>query len=129
MNPQTDRELLELAARASGFRGPEHKFCWTENEYPRCSGTHGALWNYVGFMDSAVLWNPLTDDGDALRLAVELRLVIDTDYNNGAAVGSAYLSMDEFHEHDCPSRFGADRAAAARRAITRAAAEVAKAGG
>lgn len=72
----TDRELLELAAKASGFGGPEHKFCWTESEYPRGSDQHGALWNYIGHMDTAVLWNPLTDDGDRYRLAKKLDIRI-----------------------------------------------------
>ena len=58
----TDRELLELAAKAIGmdieFFGDENGFdCVTdEQEY----------------------WNPLTDDGDALRLAVKLGLFGDT---------------------------------------------------
>lgn len=32
--------------------------------------------------DAPLEFSPLTDDGDALRLAVKLRLVIDTDYND-----------------------------------------------
>ena len=73
----TDKELLELAAKAAGFGAAKTgRTCWTESEYPRNSGKHGALWNYVGYMDTAELWNPLTDDGDALRLAVKLGLQI-----------------------------------------------------
>lgn len=73
----TDRELLELAAKAYGFGASDTGgTCWTESEYPRGSGLHGALWNYVGHMDTAELWNPLTDDGDAMRLAVELGIDI-----------------------------------------------------
>jgi len=53
----TDRELLELAAKAAGM--PTH--------------TDG-----VGFvMAHHPSWNPLTDDGDALRLAVKLGLQVD----------------------------------------------------
>ena len=136
MNHQTDRELLELAARASGFGGPEHKFCWTENEYPRCSGTHGALWNYVGFMDSAVLWNPLTDDGDALRLVVKLGLSVEPypiyqPEKHSVSVKQRRQSdtMREANPTQVIELYGGDPYAAARRAITRAAAEVAKAGG
>ena len=44
----TDRELLELAAKAAGIRTTEG------NDY----------------------WNPLEDDGDAFRLAVKLGLKI-----------------------------------------------------
>lgn len=73
----TDLEMLELAAKAFGFGDPNTgSTCWTESEYPRKSGKNGALWNYVGNMDSAELWNPLTDDGDAFRLAAHLRIAI-----------------------------------------------------
>jgi hypothetical protein len=74
----SDRDLLELAAKAAGFGAPDTGgTCWTESEYPRGSGLHGALWNYVGYMDTAQLWNPLTDDGDLLRLARQLGISID----------------------------------------------------
>ena len=72
----TDREMLELAAKAYGFGDPEGNFIWTESEYPRGSKTNGALWNYMGWCDTAQLWNPLTDDGDALRLAVKLHMQV-----------------------------------------------------
>jgi len=60
VNAQTDRELLKLAARAAGM--------------PMCSewdaATDGVL---IGSGKGDLsLWNPLTDDGDALRLAVKL---------------------------------------------------------
>ena len=103
---KTDRELLELAAKASG----ELTASWYGND---------------AYFDGVLSrWNPLNDDGDALRLAVKLRLVIDTDYNDGAAVGSAFLDMDCCYEPDNPMRFGADRSAATRRAITLAAAAI-----
>jgi hypothetical protein len=101
---KTDRELLELAARADGYREAGINKAYTD----------GLLGN----------WNPLESDGDALRLAVKLRLVIDTDYNDGAAVGSAFLDMDCCYEPDNPMRFGADRNSATRRAIVRAAAAI-----
>lgn len=72
----TDRELLELAAKAYGFGDQEGNFIWTESEYPRGSKTNGALWNYMGWCDTAQLWNPLTEDGDALRLAVKLHMQV-----------------------------------------------------
>lgn len=109
-----DRELLELAAKAAGFGGPEHKFCWTESEYPRGSGKHGALWNYIGHMDTAVLWNPLTDDGDALRLAVKLRLLGLSSITSGEQWRIDYFAH------------GNDEVATTRRAIVRAAAEIGK---
>jgi hypothetical protein len=56
-------------------------------------------------------WNPLTDDGDALRLAVKLDLIV--------TIGAA---------RDCDGRLSLDNSddpyAATRRAIVRAAAEI-----
>jgi len=60
-SPDTDRTLLELAARAAGI-----KLAWSsmDGQSPRNE-------------DGWFVWNPLTDDGDALRLAVNLRLNIE----------------------------------------------------
>jgi hypothetical protein len=55
----TDRELLELAAKAAGYELEP-----TTEGYPLYIAMYG-------------LWNPLEDDGDALRLAVKLQLTID----------------------------------------------------
>lgn len=55
----TDRELLELAAKAAGYlvqASPSGNFLISEPNR------------------SMRLWTPLTDDGDALRLAVKLGL-------------------------------------------------------
>ena len=54
---KTDRELLELAARAAGYQYMPANGCIVVDGIP---GT----------------WNPLTDDGDALRLAVKLKIDI-----------------------------------------------------
>lgn len=100
---KTDKELLELAARAASYNVKAHEdgtlYCDC-----RCAGYWG-------------VWNPLTDDGDALRLAVALRLLIDTDYNDCVAAGCCQL--DEVLEP-----IGNDRLAATRRAIVRAAAAI-----
>lgn len=61
----TDRELLELAAKAAGI---ELKG-WT-----RISGDEDAVIGYDAY--SVETWNPLTDDGDALRLSNKLRINI-----------------------------------------------------
>lgn len=50
-----DRELLELAAKAAGVELKYDTFGQSENAE--------RVYNY---------WNPLTDDGDALRLAVKI---------------------------------------------------------
>lgn len=65
-HPTTEqRELLELAAKAAGL--------------PLCdefdASTAGLL---IGRGNGDLqVWNPLTDDGDALRLAVKLGLKVD----------------------------------------------------
>ena len=66
----TDRELLELAAKAAGYGE-----VWSLADYPDVI--------YVGpryKRGQPVLyrvWDPLNDDGDAFRLAVTLGLVVD----------------------------------------------------
>jgi hypothetical protein len=92
----TDRELLELAAKAAGI-GP---LSWIEPD-----GTK---------IVTNVRWNPLTDDGDALRLAVKLE--IDLAFEGSPDIVWADDNWSE------PA--GVDRQAATRRAIVRAAAEI-----
>jgi hypothetical protein len=58
----TDRELLELAAKAHGGFVHVPDMGWIAED------EHG---NRGGW------WNPLGDDGDALRLAVKLGLMVD----------------------------------------------------
>ncbi|ACR29191.1 Hypothetical protein bglu_1g20850 [Burkholderia glumae BGR1] len=68
-------------------------------------------------------WNPLTDDGDALRLAVKLRMDIDISINAGYVSVTAHREPDErVFIVEKPG----DSAEALRRAITRAAAEIAR---
>jgi hypothetical protein len=62
----TERELLEAAAKAAGME--------TKWEQGRGAKTG---WLRARVPDSGMafpVWNPLTDDGDAFRLAVKLRL-------------------------------------------------------
>lgn len=96
----TDRELLEAAAKAAGIS----RLLW-DYEYCRSRG-HMA--------PPSSMWNPLTDDGDALRLAVKLGI---TDL--ALAVGR-YVMLEKHREGD-------NIEAITRRAIVRAAAEIGKA--
>ena len=105
----TDRELLELAAKAAGIRlewdGPPDK--WQPMYYEGKT--------YHSF-------DPLTDDGDALRLAVTLRLAMYPPENwneDGATVSTP--GEDGFWHVEDPS---GDAYADMRRAIVRAAAEI-----
>jgi hypothetical protein len=105
----TDRELLELAAKAGGL---PHQWCdaWNTMAKPRPDG---------GFFFDKV-WNPFTNDGDALRLAVELGLLVDVWLQQKVCIASN--QGEELV--DAREQFGNDPYAATRRAIVRAAAEI-----
>lgn len=88
----TDKELIELAAKAYVDK------CWHDD---------------AAYMQAFLSkWNPLTDDGDALRLAVELSLIDEGDWPQ---------VTNEIYDH-C----GGDWFASTRRAITMAAAQIGK---
>lgn len=99
---RTDRELLELAAKAAGY----------ELRY---------------LNDSSILvdgrrWHPLADDGAALRLAVKLSLRVEARPDGHIYVWSGeYLIWRDFafNEH-----VDHEREAAMRRAIVNTAAEI-----
>jgi hypothetical protein len=92
----TDRELLKFAAKAAGIEGGG-----------------GYYWTPIG-----EAWNPLTHDGDALRLAVKLRHLR---VGLGECIGRGAYS------HIAILESGPDPYAATRRAITRAAAKIGQA--
>lgn len=105
----TDRELLELAAKAAGY-------CLSDGSQGyrifRCKG--------------GVEWNPLTDDGDALRLAVRLNLQIIIEDERCGCVTASW--GDDYQSHAVEHSETPETACAAtRRAIVRAAAEIARA--
>ena len=101
----TDRELLELAAKAAGVEILDAGLVINGRYTVRKDGC------------GLDYWNPLTDDGDAMRLAVKLnmRLVV----HNGAAWANDKEEPHSFHADD--------KNAATRRAIVRAAAEIGRA--
>ena len=102
----TDRELLELAAKAHG----------------------GIMFDSWGVADVFIcrdtlnLWNPLTDDGDALRLAVKLGIGLDIDIYPGCNETEAWVGSYDNHRQYC--HHGECPYAATRRAIVRAAASI-----
>ncbi len=61
-----DRDLLELAAKAEGRHPPYDN--------------NGIFSAWVGDADNGHWWNPLTDDGDALRLAMKLYLSMNVGF-------------------------------------------------
>lgn len=101
-----DKELLELAAKAAGYslhiwgaKGEENVVRVDEEAHYR--------------------WNPLTDDGDALRLAVKLAMWI-YEYSTHVAVAATYNDT----RYQMQESVNDDPYAATRRAIVRATAEI-----
>ena len=64
-----DRELLELAAKAAGLDG----FSWVSD--PFFEGLERRNFECDGLELQSQTWNPLENDGDALRLAVRLGML------------------------------------------------------
>lgn len=121
----TDRELLELAAKAAGIKyDPE-----ASKPHP-VSGVWFGLWLTYDREPTEYdrrRWNPLEDDGDALRLAVKLRLhILHNDRGEPVLWVSAVLNKTLTHAAEEFSH-ESQRAAATRRAIVRAAAEIGRA--
>lgn len=108
-----DRNLLKLAAKAANYPLIESTRRLTKDKY------FEIIYNAAG---NRATWNPLTDDGDALRLAVKLELRLATHCNHEMACAS------DIHGRCKPQviEWKADPYAATRRAIVRAAAEIGK---
>ena len=107
-----DKELLELAAKAAGI----------ELTYiPKDTGEWADYRNEHG---GETPWNPLTDDGDALRLAVKLGITVVPDpYKERRYVACRDFTIHKGYLIEACEK-GDDPYAATRRAIVRAAAEI-----
>lgn len=104
----TDRELIELAAKAAGIE----IYTWQDD----------MAWVSYG-PSIAAPWSPLESDADAFRLAVKLRL--ETNISEAGDVCSASSKrVLSFADGDMDS---GDECVLMRLAITRAAAEIGKA--
>lgn len=102
-----DKELIELAAKAAGL-------------HVKVSSNSGKGLKVQG---NCNWWNPLNDDGDALRLAVSIGLIVGVDreeFQTTVDYTSNYEDRYVIEGH------GVDAAAATRLAITRAAAQIGK---
>ncbi len=107
----TDRELLEAAAKAAGIDAEWHN----DDDADFDAAHEGMFLKGARSPNNSKYWNPLTDGGDALRLAVKLR---HFRVGLGECIGRGAYS------HIAMLESGPDPDAATRRAITRAAAEV-----
>lgn len=92
-----DKELLELAAKAAGY---DKISSWDE--------TYKCLTDHEGFT-----FDPLTDDGDALRLAVKLNITVFI-YDDESSIGTLSVVAKNWGSKEENTR----------RAIVRAAAEI-----
>lgn len=106
---KTDRELLELAAKAAGI-----KFDRITNE---CG-----LWAEIYENNCYGTWNSLDSDGDALRLAVKLNIEFAC-FDDMEQVNAGVWEPGA-ESWDCMTPYNGDKQDAARRAITRAAAQM-----
>jgi hypothetical protein len=114
MSTTNDLDLLRLAAKAAGIEINDAR----QAEREACGFGGAGLWT-----NTTTHWNPLKDDGDALRLAVKLDMQVWR--GKGPTVCGMPPSGDFWKRLNEP--LGDDPYAATRRAIVRAAAEIGKA--
>ena len=114
----TDRELLEKAAKAAGFEfryGEKHTIM---GEGIVCDFSkimyvdHGRPDHFM------TEWNPITNDGDAFRLAVKLNLCLGPNFKGDLCI---VFGEDGYKTIE---KYSTDRCVATRRAIVRAAAAI-----
>ncbi len=102
----TDKELLEYAAKAAGI---------TVNQW------HLDEFGWVAWIEpDDKQWNPIEDDGDALRLAVNLGIDLRPSMGGATMFKYAWMNGKSYGE------VASDPYAATRRAIVRAAAQIGK---
>lgn len=111
---KTDRELLELAAKAARFQlgylsDIPHMIIEEWSGDPRENPGQRAIW-----------WNPLTDDGDAVRLLARLEMGIQLD--SEAEIVTAWWNQGTLGMRQNYSDIGL--IAGLRRSIVRAAAAI-----
>lgn len=105
-----DRELLELAAKACGY-DTSHR--WNAERLAMTPPVAALCIDGV-----STGWNPLADNGDALRLAIQCELSLVLTMNGAKAAREDGVFAEEYSK---------DSDAATRLAIVLAAAEIGKA--
>lgn len=114
----TEREMLELAARAFGRWGDRSKYIESVYDYdsPHC-GSSAIQWDEY----SHDTWNPLINDGDCARMESALRIFVSW---GGRIV---QCSTCDICEEQLLRVHGGDRMAARRMASLKVAAAIGKA--
>jgi len=107
-----DKELLELAAKAAGY----------DKSFEYCEISGGVPSLYVRNPDLGI-WSPLSDDGDALRLAAKLSINIE--WGKPDADGGRIVFANP-HPLPATATYIIEDGKQHRRAIVRAAAEIAR---
>ena len=111
----SDRELIELAAKAAGLQLCGYSWIGENEDDDECEVLESAFVKLHPEQDLAARWNPLTDDGDALRLAVKLHMQVSITTESCRAETLPALGVRVNDK---------DELAATRRAIVRAAAAI-----
>lgn len=113
----SERELLELAAKAAGYEVLANK----QAQRDKIGSGSAGLW----IKGVSTCWNPRDDSGQALNFALRLGLSIVPNLKDGhvVVVATNYYVVKSFFVEP----FGDDCDAAARLAIFSAAAEIGKA--
>ena len=111
----SDRELLEFAAKAAGIVG---KYGYAPDDYYYNGNVEGICTELPD--GRFYVWNPLSDDGDALRLAIRLGMSLSTNLTN------RFVTVNNESEFYDESKFGgvSDPEGTMRLAIVQAAAEI-----
>lgn len=116
----TDKKLMELAAKACEKDLTNYE--WIDT--PFYTGFQRRnIDPESGFEEQTQEWNPLDDDADAFRLAINLRMDICISHRSNEVVVLVFFGnkISQFQE---ARGIGGDARAATRRAIVRAAAAI-----
>ncbi|RQC90054.1 hypothetical protein [Pseudomonas aeruginosa] len=109
----SDKKLLELAAKAAGY-----KVRWHENWKCFVHDQANNITQPPSASGDRHVWVPIDDDGDALRLAVTLNLTV--------SICDEFTKVTHGFEEGIIEYVDGHKERAARMAIVRAAAEIGK---
>lgn len=114
----SDKELLELAAKAAGFTNLIYCPTW------KCMAEFD-IDKQGGYFKWDTYWNPLVRDSDALQLGILLRLDIKCGITSTGDM-SRIVSCEQGFSKEFEEVMGQDPFIAIRRAIVQVAAEIGK---